>query len=149
MRSIPVSEEELPVSRKTKEDIKNNSTCHHKQSLPLPSDMAMCCTMRSIAKQDIGGIDINTLSRIVVLVQHDVAVPTIEQVTSNNTGIATCHAERKKLKRRKSGVSQYKYRKGNCKKSKHTISLFLQQWHLLLDQRMQNQLLPCRQWSGS
>eukprot|EP00957_Ditylum_brightwellii_P097530 7428093-Ditylum_brightwellii.AAC.2 len=124
MRSIPVSEEELPISRKTKEDIENNSTCHHEQSLPLPCDMATHCTMRSIAKQDIGGIGVNTPSRIIVLVQHGVAVPTMEQVTSNNTVIATCHTKRKKLKRRKSGASQHKYGKGNCKKSKtHRFSV--------------------------
>eukprot|EP00957_Ditylum_brightwellii_P083457 6344242-Ditylum_brightwellii.AAC.1 len=41
-RSIPASEEELPVSTKTKEDTKDNSTCHHRQSF----DMAMRCTMK-------------------------------------------------------------------------------------------------------
>eukprot|EP00957_Ditylum_brightwellii_P097529 7428093-Ditylum_brightwellii.AAC.1 len=39
-----ISEEEPPISTKMKEDIENNSTCHHKQSFK----MATRCTMRSI-----------------------------------------------------------------------------------------------------
>eukprot|EP00957_Ditylum_brightwellii_P096703 7365022-Ditylum_brightwellii.AAC.1 len=78
---------------------------------------------KSSVEEGRGG---NPSTRKVAFDQHRVAETMMGQVTFANTTIAAYQMERKKLQRRKSGISQHKYGKGNCKNLRQVISLFLQ-----------------------